>query len=352
MYPGRHYHRLQNGKIQCDLCPRECQLQEGQAGLCFVRQRQQDQIVLNTYGRSSGFCIDPIEKKPLYHFYPGTSVLSFGTAGCNLTCSFCQNWSISKSRQLETAARNASPLAIARAAHQNQCKSVAYTYNDPVIFLEYAVDVAQACRELGIKNVAVSAAYINAGARTEFFAWMDAANVDLKGFSELFYKQYCSARLAPVLESLQYIYHETNCHLEITNLVIPGANDDPADLEKMCQWIVNHLGADVPLHFSAFHPDYKLRDRPRTPARTLLRARQIAEKCGLHYCYTGNIVAPQSQSSRCHQCGQPLVQRDGYQIIGYQLDEQGRCQHCQTSIPGRFQGQPGEWGNRRLSIQI
>ena len=248
--PGRYWHALDDGRIQCDVCPRYCKLREGQRGLCFVRARQSDQIVLTTYGRSSGFCIDPIEKKPLNHFLPGTPVLSFGTAGCNLTCKFCQNWDISKARDLDRVQDAASPEKIAEAAVRSGCRSVAFTYNDPVIFLEYAIDVAQACRERGIKTVAVSAGYISPEPRIEFFRHMDAANIDLKGFSEGFYKTLCSGRLAHVLETLEYLKHETSVWFEITTLLIPGENDSPAEIEAQSAWVMDRTRArrPAPLH--------------------------------------------------------------------------------------------------------
>ena len=248
--PGRYWHILEDGRIQCDVCPRYCKLHEGQRGLCFVRARQGDQMVLTTYGRSSGFCIDPIEKKPLNHFLPGTPVLSFGTAGCNLTCKFCQNWDISKARNFDRIQDLASPAAIAEAAVRSGCRSVAFTYNDPVIFLEYAVDVAQACRERGIKTVAVSAGYISPEPRIEFFRHMDAANIDLKGFTEGFYKNLCSGKLAPVLETLEYLKHETNVWFEITTLLIPGENDSAAEIEAESVWVMDRLG---PRRAVAFH---------------------------------------------------------------------------------------------------
>ena len=271
--PGRYWHLLKDGRIQCDVCPRYCKLHEEQRGLCFVRARHNDEIVLTTYGRSSGFCIDPIEKKPLNHFLPGTPVLSFGTAGCNLTCKFCQNWDISKARVFDRVQDLASPEAIAQAAAQSGCRSVAFTYNDPVIFLEYAIDVAQACRERGIKTVAVSAGYICEEPRAEFFRHMDAANIDLKGFTEHFYKSLCSAQLGPVLETLAYLKQETNVWFEITTLLIPGENDSPAEIEALSRWVKERLGPDVPLHFTAFHPDWKMLDKPATPASTLGLAR-------------------------------------------------------------------------------
>ena len=287
--PGRFWHRLDDGRIQCDLCPRYCRLRDGQQGLCFVRRRSGDGIVLTTYGRSSGFCVDPIEKKPLNHFLPGTPVLSFGTAGCNLACKFCQNWDISKSREIDTLAETASPAAVARAARALDCRSVAFTYNDPVIFHEYAVDVAQACAALGVKCVAVTAGYVTPEPRAEFYRHMDAANVDLKGFTEAFYKKLCSASLAPVLETLEYLKHETDVWFEVTTLLIPGENDSDAEIEAMTQWVVERLGPEVPMHFTAFHPDWKMLDTPPTPPATLRRARDIAIKNGVRHVYTGNV---------------------------------------------------------------
>ena len=269
---GRYFHALSDGRIQCDVCPRYCKLRDGQRGMCFVRAREKDQIVLTTYGRSSGFCIDPIEKKPLNHFYPGTPVLSFGTAGCNLGCKFCQNWDISKSREIDILGDEASPEKIARVAEELGCRSVAFTYNDPVIFLEYAVDVAQACRERGINTVAVTAGYICDEPRVEFFQHMDAANVDLKAFTDDFYKKICAAELGNVLDTLQYLKHETDVWFEITTLLIPGHNDGEEELEALTGWVVEKLGPDVPVHFTAFHPDWKMMDVPPTPPAPLTRA--------------------------------------------------------------------------------
>src|SRR5205085_2452321 len=268
-YPGRWWTMLPDGRIECQLCPRFCKLNEGQRGFCFVRQRVSDRIVLTTYGRSSGFCVDPIEKKPLNHFLPGTSVLSFGTAGCNLGCRFCQNWDISKSREIDTLADAASPERIAEAAVRTGCRSVAFTYNDPVIFLEYAIDVAKSCRSRGIGTVAVSAGYIAPEARVEFFEHMDAANIDLKGFTEGFYKNLCTGRLDSVLETLRYLKNETDVWFEITTLLIPGENDSEAEIEAESRWLLEHLGPNVPLHFTAFHPDWKMLDVPATPPATL-----------------------------------------------------------------------------------
>jgi pyruvate formate lyase activating enzyme len=350
--PGRYWHVLQDGRVQCDVCPRYCKLHEGQRGLCFVRARQDDQIVLTTYGRSSGFCIDPIEKKPLNHFLPGTPVLSFGTAGCNLTCKFCQNWDISKARDFDRIQDTASPEKIAEVAVQSGCRSVAFTYNDPVIFLEYAIDVAQACRERGIKTVAVSAGYISPEPRIEFFRHMDAANIDLKGFSEGFYKTLCSGKLAPVLETLEYLKHKTTVWFEVTTLLIPGENDSPAEIEAESAWVMDRLGPDVPLHFTAFHRDWKLTDRPPTPPETLRKARQIATNAGIHYVYTGNIHDPSGQTTHCHSCGAVLVGRDWYDITAWHLSADGRCKQCGTRCQGIFEADAGRWGPRRQPLRL
>src|SRR5205814_9529636 len=279
-FPARHWHQLGDGRIQCDVCPRFSKLHDGQRGLCFVRARAGDAMVLTTYGRSSGFCVDPIEKKPLNHFLPGTPVLSFGTAGCNLSCQFCQNHDISKSRETDTLADHATPETIALAAKRLGCRSVAFTYNDPVIFYEYAVDVAEACHALGIKTVAVTAGYMSAAPRAEFYRHMDAANVDLKAFTEDFYFKITKSHLAPVLDTLEYLKHETKVWFEITTLLIPGENDSRAEIEAESAWLINHLGPDVPLHFTAFHPDWKMMDRPPTLPETLRMARQIARSVG------------------------------------------------------------------------
>jgi pyruvate formate lyase activating enzyme len=350
--PTRYWHRLEDLRIQCDLCPRFCKLREGQRGLCFVRGRLDDQIVLTTYGRSSGFCIDPIEKKPLNHFLPGTPILSFGTAGCNLACKFCQNWDISKSREFDTLADQASPETIARAAHELGCRSVAFTYNDPVIFLEYAVDVAAACRELGVLTVAVTAAEICPKPGAELFGAMDAANVDLKAFSERFYREVCGGHLQPVLDTLTYLKHETDVWFEITTLLIPGENDSDGEIDELSSWVAEELGVDVPLHFTAFHPDWKMRDRPPTPASTLSRAREIARENGLRYVYTGNVHDRDGGSTYCHECGERIVGRDWYVLTDWRLDEKGRCAVCGTPCAGRFEAEPGAWGARRQPVRL
>jgi len=334
--PTKYWHKLEDGRVQCDLCPRHCKLHEGQRGLCFVRENLNNEIVLTSYGRSSGYAVDPIEKKPLNHFLPGTPVLSFGTAGCNLACKYCQNWDISKSREMDTLADQASPELIARAAEQLGCRSVAYTYNDPVIFHEYAIDTAKACAERGIKSVAVTAGYVDPEPRVEFYQYMDAANVDLKAFTEKFY----------------YNKHETDTWLEITTLLIPGYNDAEQELEEMTQWVVAELGPDVPIHFTAFHPDWKMQDVPPTPTATLTQARSIALKNGIHYAYTGNVHDEEGESTYCHHCGEKLIGRDWYVLSDWNLDAHGNCAKCGTPCAGVFEARPGTWGARRLPVRL
>jgi pyruvate formate lyase activating enzyme len=350
--PTRYWHLLDDGRIRCDVCPRACKLREGQRGVCFVRGRIDDQIVLTTYGRSSGFCVDPIEKKPLNHFLPGTSVLSFGTAGCNLACRFCQNWDISKSKEIDRLADRAQPEDIARTALELGCASVAFTYNDPVIFMEYAIDIADACHEVGIKAVAVSAGYMCDEPRRDFYAHMDAANIDLKAFTQEFYRHVAMGDLQPVLDTLEYLRHETDVWFEITTLLIPGHNDSDEELDRETAWIAEHLGPDVPLHFSAFHPDYRMMDVPPTPPETLTRARRIAMANGLRYVYTGNVHDTEGGSTICASCGTVVVERDWYEILSYRLTGDGRCRACGATIAGRFDGPPGEWGRRRMPVHL
>jgi pyruvate formate lyase activating enzyme len=351
-YPGRYWHTLDDGRIQCDLCPRDCRLHDGQRGACFVRQRKGEAMVLTTYGRSSGFCIDPVEKKPLNQFFPGSSAFSFGTAGCNLACKFCQNWDISKSREMDTLMDQATPEMIARAAQARGCKSIAFTYNDPVIFAEYAMDTADACHELGIQAIAVTAGYIGTEARRDFYAKMDAANVDLKGFTDEFYFKLCGARLQPVLDTLVYLKHETDVWFEITTLLIPGKNDSDAEIEAESKWIMRELGPDVPLHFTAFHPDYKMLDIAHTPASTLSRARKIALAEGLRYVYTGNVHDREGGTTFCPGCAKPVIVRDWYEILDYSLTPDGRCMHCTTRLPGRYDAFERAWGRRRVPVRI
>ena len=350
-HPARWWTPVPDGRIECRACPRLCKLQAGQRGFCFVRQNVGGRMVLTTYGRSSGFCVDPIEKKPLNHFYPGTSVLSFGTAGCNLGCRFCQNWDISKAREFDHLADQASPETIAAAAQKLGCWSVAFTYNDPVVFAEYAMDVADACREAGIAAVAVTAGYMTDESRPEFYQHMDAANVDLKGFSEEFYHRNCYGELAPVLDTLKYLRQATSVWFEVTTLLIPGENDSEKELEQAADWFAANLGPDVPWHFTAFHPDYKMLDKPGTPPTTLTKARAIALAHGLRYVYTGNVHDPDGSSTWCPGCGRRLIERDGYELGEWQL-KNNRCAHCGYEIAGHFAEHPGHWGNRRLPVRL
>jgi pyruvate formate lyase activating enzyme len=350
--PARHWHRLPDGQVQCDVCPRHCRLSDGQRGLCFVRAREGDGLVLTSWGRSSGYCIDPIEKKPLNHFLPGTPVLSFGTAGCNLACRFCQNWDISKSRELDTLADEAPPERIAAAARALGCRSVAFTYNDPVIFLEYAIDAARACRAEGVRAVAVTAGYVDPAPRAELFAEMDAANVDLKAFTEAFYRKQCAGSLAPVLETLEWLHRETSVWLEVTTLLIPGENDSERELHAAAAWFAETLGPDVPWHFSAFHPDYRMLASPPTPPATLARARKIARSYGLRYVYTGNVHDEAGQSTVCHACGEVLIGRDWYTLTAFRLAAGGACRRCGARCAGVFEEAPGSWGPRRQPVRL
>ena len=348
LHPGRWWRR-DGDRFVCELCPRLCHLTPGQRAFCFVRVATSHGIALASYGRSSGFCIDPVEKKPLHHFHPGTAVFSFGTAGCNLGCKYCQNWDISKSREIDRLADRAGPVEIARTARALECESVAFTYNDPVIFAEYAIDVADACRSIGVHPIAVTAGYISAQARPEFFGAMDAANIDLKAFSEEFYQKQCLGHLAPVLETIEYVVHETKCWVELTTLVIPGLNDSERELHALAAWVREHLGPDVPLHFTAFHPAYKLMDRSPTPAATLRRARNIALQHGLHHVYVGNVIDEMGASTWCRECEALLIERKGYRITRYRLSE-NRCAACGAEIAGRFSLGPGHWGGLHLPI--
>jgi pyruvate formate lyase activating enzyme len=350
--PGRYWHQLEDGRIQCDLCPRFCRLRSGQRGMCFVRAHLDGGIVLTTYGRSSGFCVDPIEKKPLNHFLPGTPILSFGTAGCNLACKFCQNWDISKSREMDRLMDTASPETIARTAKRLGCRSVAFTYNDPVIFHEYAVDVARACREEGILSVAVTAGYVCPEPREEFYSHMDAANIDLKAFSETFYRTLASGHLEPVKDTLKYVCNETDVWVELTTLLIPGWNDSDDELHQMTGWVAENLGRDVPMHFTAFHPDWKLREIPATPVSTLTRARAIALENGLRFAYTGNVHDESGGSTYCPGCGHLLIGRNWYVLSDWNLTRDGSCEACGTILPGVFEERPGSWGPRRQPVRL
>ena len=353
--PGRYWRLEADGRIRCELCPRYCRLRDGQRGLCFVRARAGEQLYLSTYGRSTGLCIDPIEKKPLNHFLPGSPVLSLGTAGCNLACKFCQNWDTTRSREVDRRQTHASPEDVAEAALASGCRGVAFTYNDPIIFLEYAVDTARACRERGIRTLAVTNGYVTQAPREEFFRHMDAANIDLKAFTEQFYRKICGGHLEPVLETIRYLKAKTEVWFEITNLLIPGLNDDDREIDAMTRWLCDTVGPDVPLHFTAFHPDWKMLDVPPTPAKTLTRCREHARANGLHYVYTGNVRDARGASTYCRGCGEVLVRRDGYRLSHWRIeaaDGVGRCRRCSTVLPGVYESRPGGWGDRRRPLAV
>jgi pyruvate formate lyase activating enzyme len=349
-----YWTRLDDGRIECGVCPRFCKMRPGQRGLCFVRRAREDGagMELTGYGRSTGFCVDPIEKKPLNHFLPGTPVLSFGTAGCNLACQFCQNHDISKSREIDTLADRASPETIARAALELGCRSVAFTYNDPVIFYEYAIDVAEACHEVGVKTVAVTAGYMSPKPRERFFRHIDAANVDLKAFTEDFYVRHTRSHLEPVLDTLEYLKHQTKVWLEITTLVIPGENDSPKEIAALSRWVVEQLGPDTPVHFTAFHPDFRMLDKPITPPATVAMARRIAMAEGLRYAYVGNVHDLGRQSTVCHACGERLIERDWHTLGRWGLNARGGCASCGTPVAGVFEPKPGAWGAKRLPVRL
>ncbi|MBX3743821.1 MAG: AmmeMemoRadiSam system radical SAM enzyme [Verrucomicrobiae bacterium] len=346
------WHRTEDGRFQCDLCPRECRLAPGQRGFCFVRDADAAGMRMTSYGRASGFCIDPIEKKPLNHFLPGSSILSFGTAGCNLGCRFCQNWSISKARNMDRLAEVAAPEEVARTAVRAGCRSVAFTYNDPVVFAEYAIDCAHAAREAGIRAVAVTAGYVTEAAREAFYAPLDAANIDLKAFHPEFYRRQCLGRLEAVLETIEWVHRSTRVWIEVTTLLIPGLNDGPLEIGALCEWFLEHLGPDVPLHFTAFHPDFRLLDVPPTPPALLRRARGQALAAGLRFVYTGNIEDPEGQSTRCPGCDDILIARDRYDLTAWKLTPSGRCPNCSLLLPGDFSDSPGSWGSQRRFVRI
>jgi pyruvate formate lyase activating enzyme len=349
---GRWHRPLADGRVECELCPRACRLRDGQRGFCFVRERRGEDIVLTAYGRATGFCVDPIEKKPLYHFHPGSAVLSFGTAGCNLGCKFCQNWETSRARAIDAMAEAVAPEQVAEAALETGCRSVAFTYNDPVVFAEFAIDAARACRARGIATVAVTAGYVSPTARRELFAVMDAANVDLKAFTPGFYERLCSGRLDPVLDTLRHVARDTDCWLEVTTLLIPGQNDAPDELARLAAFCVRELGPDVPLHFSAFHPDHRLRQLPPTPAATCQLARSIALAEGARHVYTGNVRDPAGQRTHCPSCGAVVIERDGYRLQRYRLRDD-RCLGCGAPLAGRFRGGgPGDWDGSRRRVEV
>jgi pyruvate formate lyase activating enzyme len=333
---ARWWEPAENNKIKCTLCPRYCKIGPGQNGFCFIRQNVNGQLITTGYGHPTGFAVDPIEKKPLNHFLPGTGILSFGTAGCNLGCKFCQNWTMSKARLDELNAYNVSPDGVVALAKKHHTPSIAYTYNDPTIFGEYVIDISRLAREEGIRSVMVTAGYIDKQARKEVYQYIDAANVDLKAFSEYFYHKLTFSHLNDVLDTLVWLKNETSVWIEITTLLIPGENDSTEELSQMCDWILQNLGDSVPLHFTAFHPDFKMRDKPHTPQSTLEKARNLALKKGIKYCYLGNVLDPRSQTTYCPSCHTPLISRD-WHSVNKNLIQNGKCPECGEKIAGVFQ---------------
>jgi pyruvate formate lyase activating enzyme len=334
---ARHYQALGDGRVRCTLCPRDCRLRDGQAGFCFVRENREGRLVTTAWGRSTGFAVDPIEKKPLAHYLPGTTVLSFGTAGCNLGCRFCQNWDISKARLGDRRAEDGwTPERVVARALEAGAPGIAFTYNDPVIWAEYAVDVAQAAHAAGLYTAFVTAGYVTPEARAEIFPHMDAANVDLKAFTEDFYAKVTLAHLAPVLDTLEWLAGEGKTWVEVTNLLIPGKNDDPEETRALARWVAEHMGADVPLHLTAFHPDFRMRDVPPTPPATLRRARDIALAEGLHHVYTGNVHDAAGQTTYCPSCGAAVIERDWHAVRRIRM-KGAACAACGTRIAGRFE---------------
>ncbi|MGV3523972.1 MAG: AmmeMemoRadiSam system radical SAM enzyme [Candidatus Sericytochromatia bacterium] len=336
MHVARWWEPDETGRLLCTLCPRFCRIGEGQAGFCYVRQNVGGTLYTTAYGRSTGFAIDPIEKKPLSHFLPGSPILSFGTAGCNLGCRFCQNWHISKAKLVEKESLAASPEQVVELALRHGCPSIAMTYNDPTIFGEYAMDVSRVARERGLHSILVTAGYITPEARKEIYRWIDAANVDLKAFSETFYHKITFSHLEPVLDTLRWLQQETNIWFELTNLMIPGANDSWEETQRMCDWIVNQLGPNVPVHFTAFHPDFKMQDVPRTPSATLSRARRIAQAAGIHHVYVGNVHDRTAQTTYCAHCQGVLIERDWHRVLSMRIDRSGVCPDCQEVVAGVF----------------
>ena len=326
---------VEKNKILCTLCPRYCKIGEGQPGFCYIRQNLKGKLYTIGYGRPTGFAIDPIEKKPLNHFFPGTSILSFGTAGCNLGCKFCQNWSMSKAKLDELHSLSASPEEVVQLAKRYHVPSIAYTYNDPTIFGEYVIDISRIGRREGIKSVMVTAGYIDKKARKDVYKYIDAANVDLKGFTERFYQKLTFSSLKDVLDTLVWLKNETDVWFEITTLLIPGENDSVEEIQAECDWILKNLGDSVPLHFTAFHPDFRMLDKDRTPVSTLKTARKIAIGSGIKFCYTGNVHDPEGQTTFCPTCHNALLKRDWHDVIKYNLKDDA-CPDCKTKIPGRF----------------
>ena len=344
--------RREQEKIRCLLCPHCCLLEPGETGKCSARRHERERgLVTLNYGRVSSAAVDPIEKKPLYHWNPGTSILSLGTVGCSMDCPFCQNWRIAGwDPALSLASMD--PEDVVRSAAKMESRAVAFTYNEPFVWFEFLLDASRALRKAGLSTVLVSNGMVLPEPLGELLPFVSAANIDLKAFTEDFYFRQTGAHLAPVLDTLQYVKHETGCWLELTTLLIPGQNDDSAELDAMTRWIADHLGTDVPLHFTAFHPDYKMTGVPRTPSTTLTRARRIAQENGLAHVYTGNVHDREGGTTFCSGCQAALIERDWHQVLRYDLDADGACVHCGTRLAGRFGPAPGGFGGRRVPVRI
>ena len=323
------------GRVHCYLCPRHCHIHSGQAGFCFIRVNRGGKLYSLGYGSPAALQIDPIEKKPLSHFLPGSRVFSMGTAGCNMGCFFCQNWDISKSRQDQVRSQRISPEDVPVLAREYGCESLAFTYNEPTIWGEYVIDICRAAKDTGLKTVMVSNGYITREAFHDIYDHIDAANIDLKAFTENFYGRITLTHLQPVLDTLQWLKNETSVWFELTNLLIPTLNDGAEEIGKLSEWVMQHLGPDVPLHFTAFHPDFKLQDKPPTPPETLHRARKIALDAGLHYVYEGNIFS-EGANTNCPSCGRLLVRRSWHNVLENNL-KNGECPSCGLTIPGVWQ---------------
>ena len=339
LHEGRWWEPMSDGRVHCYLCPRHCHIGEGQSGFCFIRVNEGGKLYSLGYASPAALQIDPIEKKPLNHFLPGTRVFPLGTAGCNMGCFFCQNWDISKSKSDQVRSTHIPPEDIVALAVSNGCPSIAFTYNEPTIWGEYVVDICLAAREAGVRTVMVTNGYVTREAFHDIYEHVDAANVDLKAFTENFYGRITLTHLQPVLEMLTWLKRETSVWFEITNLLIPTLNDDPQEIRRMADWIIEHLGPDVPLHFTAFHPDFKLQDKPRTPSGTLDAARRIALEAGIHYVYEGNIHS-EAAHSYCPGCGKIVVRRSWHDVLEISLRD-GACSSCGYAIPGRWNNPRG-----------
>jgi pyruvate formate lyase activating enzyme len=335
LHSARWWQTLPDGRIHCYLCPRHCHIGEGQHGFCFIRENVGGELVQLGYGRPAALAIDPIEKKPLFHFHPGSAILSLGTAGCNLGCQFCQNFDISKARSVQQSSGHMSPEEIVDLAIAHGAPSIAFTYNEPTIWAEFVIDIARAAHKAGLRTVMVSNGYITREAFFEVYQHIDAVNVDVKGFTENFYSKITLSHLAPVLDVLRWLRRETNVWFELTNLMIPGLNDAPEETNELCDWILGELGDDVPLHFTAFHPDFKMLDRERTPSETIHRARLLAQARGLKYVYEGNVVTKEGGNTVCPTCRSVIIRRSWHQVESCEV-QSGRCPHCNAAIAGRF----------------